>query len=115
MVPGRWAFASQRHIDPEDLQMRDPDSLYTVDEDVAAELGDAPVMVQLVRGFVDAGAAGQVAAEHLVERFDARRLVTFDVDELLDYRSRRPTMTFDRSTWNDYDEPVLAIDLHARP
>ena len=91
--------------------MRDPDSLYTVNEDVAAEIGDAPVMVQLVRGFVDAGAAGQIAAEHLAERFDTRRLVTFDVDELLDYRSRRPMMTFDRSTWNEYDEPVLAIDL----
>jgi proteasome assembly chaperone (PAC2) family protein len=91
--------------------MRDPDELYTVDDDVADELGDAPVMVQLVHGFIDAGSAGQAAADHLVERFAPRRLVTFDVDELVDYRSRRPAMTFDQSTWNDYDEPVLAIDL----
>ncbi len=91
--------------------MRDPDELYTVDDDVADEVGDAPVMVQLVHGFVDAGSAGQIAAEHLVERFAPRRLVTFDVDELVDYRSRRPAMTFDQSTWNDYDEPVLAIDV----
>ncbi|MDO8107410.1 PAC2 family protein [Isoptericola sp. b441] len=91
--------------------MRDPDTLYTVNEEVAEQVGDAPVLVHLVRGFVDAGAAGQVAAEHLTEQFTPQRLVTFDVDELVDYRSRRPMMTFDRSTWNEYDEPELAIDL----
>lgn len=92
--------------------MRDPQTLYTTDEDVAAELADdAPVLVHLLRGFVDAGGAGQVAAEHLLERFDPKRLVTFDIDQLLDYRSRRPLMTFDRSTWTDYDTPELAIEL----
>ncbi|WP_372594486.1 PAC2 family protein [Actinotalea sp.] len=93
--------------------MRDPELLYTIDEDVAAALraGTEPTLVHLVRGFVDAGNASQVAAEHLVESFAPQRLVTFDVDELLDYRSRRPTMTFDASRWSDYEEPHLAIDV----
>ncbi|HMO09981.1 MAG TPA: PAC2 family protein, partial [Actinotalea sp.] len=94
--------------------MLDPELLYTVDEQVAAELRDShegPVMLHLVQGFVDAGGTGQTAVEHLTDRFAPRRLVTFDVDELLADRSRRPPMTFDRSTWSDYDTPELAIDV----
>ncbi len=91
--------------------MREPQTLYTVDEDLAGQVSDVGVLVHLVPGFVDAGGAGQVAAEHLTDRFEAQRLVTFDVDELVDYRSRRPAMTFDTSTWQDYDRPELAIDL----
>ncbi|EYR64196.1 proteasome protein [Actinotalea ferrariae CF5-4] len=98
--------------------MHDPQQLYTVDEDVARELtartsaaGTGPVLVHVVRGFVDAGAAGAGAAEHLTERFSAQRLVTFDTDQLVDYRSRRPTMTFSSTHWSDYDTPTLAVDV----
>lgn len=97
--------------------MREPSEIYTIDEDVArdvslrAEAGQGPVLVHMVRGFVDAGSAGQLSAEHLSERFESERLVTFDVDALLDYRSRRPTMVFDANTWSDYEEPYLAVDV----
>lgn len=98
--------------------MHDPQQLYTVDEDVARELAartaagaPGPVLVHMVRGFVDAGAAGQGAAEHLTGRFGAQRLVTFDADRLVDYRSRRPTMTFSSTHWSDYDAPSLVVDL----
>ncbi len=97
--------------------MLDPAEIYEVDVDVAAELderaasGPGPVLVHAVRGFVDAGHAGDIVAEHLVDELRARRLVTFDVDQLLDYRSRRPMMTFDASTWTQYEEPELVVDL----
>ncbi len=97
--------------------MLDPAEIYEVDEDVAAELderaavGTGPVLVHAVRGFVDAGHAGEIAAEHMVDELRTRRLVTFDVDQLLDYRSRRPMMTFDASTWSEYEEPELVVDL----
>ncbi|NCT92070.1 PAC2 family protein [Cellulomonas sp. APG4] len=98
--------------------MQDPREIYTVDESIAAEValgaeraGLGPTMLHMVRGFVDAGSAGQVGAEHLLERFTPRRLVTFDVDALLDYRARRPAMTFDATAWVDYAEPELAIDV----
>jgi proteasome assembly chaperone (PAC2) family protein len=67
--------------------------------------------VHAVRGFVDAGNAGQLAAEHLVDELPTTRLATFDVDQLLDYRSRRPVMTFDQTTWASYAEPELVVDL----
>jgi proteasome assembly chaperone (PAC2) family protein len=97
--------------------MLDPDEIYEVDADVAAEVderaagGRGPVLVHAVRGFIDAGHAGDIVAEHLVDELAARRLVTFDVDQLLDYRSRRPMMTFDATAWRDYEEPQLVVDL----
>jgi len=86
--------------------------MYSIDEQVAASLRSTePTLLHVVKGFVDAGNAGQVAAEHLTERFATQRLVTFEVDELLDYRSRRPMMTFDASRWSDYEEPQLVVDV----
>lgn len=97
--------------------MLDPSEIYDVDPQAAAHLaqrvrdGAGPVLVHAVRGFVDAGSAGQLVAEHLTEELGATRLVTFDVDQLLDYRSRRPVMTFDSTTWSDYADPELAVDV----
>lgn len=98
--------------------MLDPQGIYDVDEAaVGRTLGrsvpgstDGPVLLHAVRGFVDAGSAGDIAVEHLVDEFRVERLVTFDVDQLLDYRSKRATMTFDSDRWSDYQAPYLAID-----
>lgn len=97
--------------------MLDPSEIYGVDPAVAAEVearsagGTGPVLVHALRGFVDAGNAGQLAADHLTDELPTARLATFDVDQLLDYRSRRPTMTFDSTTWSHYAEPELVVDL----
>jgi hypothetical protein len=77
----------------------DPQGIYDVDETaVERTLGrsvpgstDGPVLLHAVRGFVDAGSAGDLAVEHLIDEFRVERLVTFDVDQLLDYRSKRAT------------------------
>lgn len=97
--------------------MLDPSLIYTIEEDVARELDErtavarGPMLLHMVRGFVDAGQAGQTAVEHLTERFRTARLATFDVDQLLDYRSRRPTMTFDQASWSAYEAPQLVVDV----
>ena len=97
--------------------MLNPSEIYDVDPEVAAEVeartvnGAGPVLVHAVRGFVDAGNAGQLAAEHLLDELTTTRLATFDVDQLLDYRSRRPLMTFDQTTWASYAEPELVVDV----
>ena len=72
--------------------MIDPTELYEVVEDLP-DLG-RPVMVEAMTGVVDAGGAVRLASEHLLTTLDHRLVVAFDVDLLLDYRSRRPTMTF---------------------
>lgn len=97
--------------------MLNPSDIYEVDPEVAAQVeartanGAGPVLMHVVRGFVDAGNAGQLAAEHLTDELTTTRLATFDVDQLLDYRSRRPLMTFDQTTWASYSEPELVVDV----
>ncbi len=87
----------------------DPRELYVLDPD-QPEL-DKPVLIQALDGFVDAGSAKRLAREHLLSAADSRVIATFDVDALLDYRARRPMMTFDIDHWSDYADPLLALHL----
>jgi len=77
----------------------------------AERSGRDAVLVQSMRGFIDAGKVGRLVCEHVLSLSEPVRLVTFDVDDLLDYRSRRPEMTFSVNEWTSYDEPYLAIDM----
>ncbi len=89
--------------------MLDPHGLYELADDLPAL--DSPVLVQALTGFVDAGGAIQLAREHLLEHLDSRVLATFDLDQMLDYRSRRPPMVFVEDHWESYEEPSLALHL----
>jgi predicted ATP-grasp superfamily ATP-dependent carboligase len=70
-----------------------------------------PVLVEALDGFVDAGSGRRLAREHLLNALDSQLLVSFDVDQLLDYRARRPEMTFTTDHWAGYAEPQLSIHL----
>jgi hypothetical protein len=87
----------------------DPRELYSLTDDVP-ELGE-PVLVQALTGFVDAGQATRLAREHLLAVLDSRPIATFDIDQLLDYRSRRPAMIFLQDHWEAYDDPKLELHL----
>jgi hypothetical protein len=87
----------------------DPRELYELTGDVP-EL-DRPILLQALTGFIDAGGAVQLAREHLLSAPDARLVARFDIDQLLDYRSRRPTMRFVEDHWEHYDAPVLGLHL----
>ncbi len=88
---------------------RDPSELYVVEPDLP-ELA-SPVLIQVLDGFVDAGSAKRLAREHLLSTHESRVVAMFDVDSLLDYRARRPLMTFDIDHWSDYADPQLALHL----
>ncbi len=90
--------------------MRDPADLYQLspDQPTEAELG-APVLVFSLTGFVDAGQASRLAADHLLQSLEHRLLVRFDLDEIYDYRARRPVLTFDNNHWSDYRDPRLDL------
>lgn len=87
--------------------MLDPGELYELAPDLP-DLG-RPVLVQALDGFVDAGAVRQLVRSHLFATLEHRVVATFDVDQLFDYRARRPLMTFDEDRWTAYDAPVLAL------
>ncbi|GLU46220.1 proteasome assembly chaperone family protein [Nocardiopsis ansamitocini] len=89
--------------------MRDPADLYELHPD-PPELAD-PVLLVALDGFMDAGSTAKQVVATLFDEFEATELATFDVDDLLDYRSRRPVMTFDESSWTGYAAPKLALYL----
>jgi predicted ATP-grasp superfamily ATP-dependent carboligase len=81
--------------------------LYRIESQPSAPAGT--VLVHALTGFVDAGQAGHLAVAHLLANLEHRVLATFDVDQLLDYRSRRPAMTFDEDHWTGYEQPELML------
>jgi predicted ATP-grasp superfamily ATP-dependent carboligase len=87
----------------------DPHELYELSDGVP-EL-DRPVLIQALAGFVDAGSASRITREHLLDTLEPQVAATFDVDQLLDYRSRRPVMLFVEDHWEHYDEPRLELHL----
>ncbi|KMO82952.1 proteasome protein [Mycolicibacterium chubuense] len=71
--------------------------------------GRGPVLIHALEGFSDAGRAIKLAAEHLKNTLDTELVASFAIDELLDYRSRRPLMTFKTDHFTSYDEPELNL------
>ncbi|HEY2042409.1 MAG TPA: PAC2 family protein [Jatrophihabitans sp.] len=88
--------------------MQDPTALFTTNAKPDLE---RPVLIEALDGFVDAGNGRRLAREHLLNALDSEPLITFDVDQLYDYRSRRPEMTFTTDHWDGYAAPELAVHL----
>jgi hypothetical protein len=86
---------------------REPEQLFDLQQ--AAPEG-APLLHHL-EGFIDAGGAGRLLAEHLLQEYEHETIATFDADRLIDYRSRRPLMTYENSQWTGYEAPELALYL----
>ena len=53
---------------------------------------ESPVLLMVLKGWIDAGLGADGAAEVLVEELEPRTIARFDADTLLDWRARRPTM-----------------------
>lgn len=79
--------------------------------DLTSDDGAGLVLVHGLEGFTDAGHAVRLATEHLREVLGAELVATFAVDQLIDYRSRRPVMTFKNNQFTSYATPKL--ELHA--
>ncbi|WP_374021993.1 proteasome assembly chaperone family protein [Mycobacterium sp. HNNTM2301] len=71
--------------------------------------GRGPVLVHALEGFSDAGHAIRLASSHLKATLDTELVASFAIDDLLDYRSRRPLMTFKTDHFTNYDEPELSL------
>ena len=76
---------------------------------LASADGRGPVLVHALEGFSDAGHAIRLAAEHLTGTLDSELVASFAIDDLLDYRSRRPMMKFKSDHFSKYDDPQLNL------
>ena len=89
-----------------------PDRMYELEfpaPTLSSSDGRGPVLIHALEGFSDAGHAVRLAAEHLKESLESELVASFAIDDLLDYRSRRPMMTFKTDHFTDYDEPDLNL------
>ena len=84
--------------------------LYTI-EHSAEEPVSPRVLLHHFDGAMDAGHAGALAIEQLLMTLPHERMATFDVDTLVDYRARRPIMTYATHTYESAVMPELALDL----
>ncbi len=85
----------------------EPAELYEVTTGV--DVPESPVLVVALEGFVDAGNAARLAVAAMREEREPRTLARFDVDQLIDYRSRRPPLLFDTDRWASYTPPQLEV------
>jgi len=89
-----------------------PEQIYELEfpaPQLSASDGRGPVLIHALEGFSDAGHAIRLAAEHLTGALDTELVASFAIDDLLDYRSRRPMMTFKTDRFTDYDDPKLNL------
>jgi len=90
---------------------QEPRLVHIVDDVPELDDASALTMVLVLDGFLDAGNAAARAAQHLADLSDGLVVATFDVDELHDYRARRPAMSFVRDHYEAFDPPRLVVRL----
>ena len=56
-------------------------------------------MMVALQGYADAGQAVHNAGIHILQALENQPVAKFRVDDLMDYRSRRPGVTMDHSGW----------------
>ncbi|QGU02198.1 PAC2 family protein [Corynebacterium kalinowskii] len=79
--------------------------------DVASEGSHGPTLIVALQGYADAGQAVESSSEHLLQALDHRLLATFNTDELIDYRSRRPAVTIEHNELIDAELPELNLHV----
>ena len=89
--------------------MPNPTPIFRFETDGTGPIHQPGVLVVLLGGFIDAGNIQRVLTEHLLASGDSEVVASFDVDQLLDYRGRRPAMIFDTNRWASYDDPALLL------
>ncbi|MFI6859196.1 PAC2 family protein [Streptomyces sp. NPDC050421] len=94
--------------DPQSLYEWDPKGLAVVDMALAQESAGL-VMLYHFEGYIDAGETGEQIVDGLLESLPHQVVARFDHDRLVDYRARRPLLTFKRDRWAAYETPTLDV------
>ena len=78
--------------------------------DMSASDTEGPTLIVALQGYADAGQAIDASAQHILAALEHGLVASFNNDELVDYRSRRPTVVLDHNRIADVDP--LEIGLH---
>lgn len=95
-------------LDSQSLYEWEPKGLAVVDMALAQESAGL-VMLYHFDGYIDAGETGEQIVDGLLETLPHQVVARFDHDRLVDYRARRPLLTFRRDRWAAYETPTLDV------
>lgn len=70
---------------------------------------DGTTLIVALQGYADAGHAVEASADHLKAALDSRVVASFNSDELIDYRARRPAITMEEHRLINMDDVNLEI------
>lgn len=87
--------------------MLNPSSLYEFHR--APDQEQPGVLLVGLDGFMDAGHTIKVLTDHLMVSAEPELLVSFDIDQVYDYRGRRPSIVFDTNRYESYERPKLNL------
>jgi hypothetical protein len=87
-----------------------PEELYTFDADAPTVPAGLHLIAGLT-GFADAGSAVAQVTNSILEDLDTELVAEFDPDVLLDWRARRPVITFEHDHISAIEPPRLALHL----
>ncbi|MCX4509728.1 MULTISPECIES: PAC2 family protein [Streptomyces] len=96
--------------DPQGLYEWEPKGLAVVDMALAQESAGL-VMLYHFDGYIDAGETGEQIVDTLLGTLPNQVVARFDHDRLVDYRARRPLLTFRRDRWTGYETPAIEVRL----
>jgi hypothetical protein len=97
-------------LDPQGLYAWEPKGLAVVDMALAQESAGL-VMLYHFDGYIDAGQTGDQIVDRLLDSLPHQVVARFDHDRLVDYRARRPLLTFQRDRWTGYEVPGIELRL----
>ncbi|NEB90632.1 PAC2 family protein [Streptomyces bauhiniae] len=97
-------------VDPQGLFAWEPKGLAVVDVALAQESAGL-VMLYHFDGYIDAGETGGQIVERVLDTLPHQVVARFDHDRLVDYRARRPLLTFQRDSWTGYEVPAIEVRL----
>lgn len=89
--------------------MLNPSDLYRLEPEAIADDSREAVLLVTLGSFIDAGQVQKILSDHLIEAGESDVVATFDIDQLYDYRGRRPLMVFDANRWAEYDAPSMLV------
>jgi len=73
------------------------------------EFSEPPVLLHAFSGFVDAGSGVRLAVDHLLKSMEHQLIATFNPDAIIDYRARRPRMTYVVDHFASVDIPTVTL------
>ncbi|MBB4735405.1 PAC2 family protein [Micrococcus cohnii] len=98
--------------------MSEQQRLFTLAPEIRS--GAAPVpegldLFVVLSGHMDAGRTASQVRTAVRERLERRVIAEFDVDRLIDYRDRRPRISFDGERFRDLRMPSITLELVQDP